>query len=107
MTGLIFRKDTHTLYSVSKDRAVKVWSLDEMAYVESMFGHQAAITDIDALYRERAITSGGSDCSIRVWKIAEESQLVYNGHKGCIESVKLINDENFLSAGNDGCVSKK
>lgn len=66
------------------------------------FGHQAAITDIDALSRERAITSGGSDCSIRIWKLAEESQLIYNGHKGSIESVRLINDENFLSSGDDG-----
>lgn len=66
------------------------------------FGHQAAITDIDALTRERAITSGGSDCSIRIWKLAEESQLIYNGHKGSIENVRLINEENFLSSGDDG-----
>lgn len=66
------------------------------------YGHQSAITSIDALARERAITSGGSDCSIRIWKIVEESQLVYNGHRGNIETVKLINEENFLSSGDDG-----
>lgn len=36
ITGLIFRKDTHTLYSASEDRSVKVWNLDDMAYVESL-----------------------------------------------------------------------
>lgn len=36
VTALVFRKDTHTLYSASKDRSVKVWSLDEMAYIESL-----------------------------------------------------------------------
>lgn len=36
----------------------------------------------------------------------EESQLVYNGHSGSIEIVKLINEENFISAGDDGLVSK-
>lgn len=66
------------------------------------YGHQSAITSIDALARERAITSGGADCSVRIWKIAEESQLVYNGHKGNIETVKLINEENFVSSGDDG-----
>lgn len=66
------------------------------------YGHQSALTSIDALARERAITSGGSDRSIRIWKIVEESQLVYNGHSGTIEIVKLINEENFLSAGDDG-----
>lgn len=44
------------------------------------------------------------DCSVRIWKITEESQLIYNGHRGSIEDVKLINDENFLSCGDDGYV---
>ena len=36
VTGLVFRKNTHTLYSASEDRSVKVWNLDDMAYVESL-----------------------------------------------------------------------
>lgn len=102
VTCLTFRRDTHQLYSGAKDRSVKIWSLDEMSYIESLFGHQSAITGIDALSRERAITSGGTDRSIRIWKISEESQLIYNGHSGSIENVKLINDENFISSGDDG-----
>lgn len=102
VTSLVFRKDTHDLYSASRDRSVKIWSLDEMAYVETLYGHQSAIMSIDALARERAITAGGSDCSIRIWKITEESQLIYNGHNGSIESVRLMNEENFVSAGDDG-----
>ncbi|XP_053971604.1 U3 small nucleolar RNA-interacting protein 2-like [Hylaeus volcanicus] len=113
VTGLVFRKDTHMLYSASEDRSVKVWNLDEMAYVESLFGHQSGITSIDALARERAVTSGGFDGSIRIWKILEESQLIFNGHGGSIDIVKLINEENFLSCGDDGqlcvwgCLKKK
>lgn len=114
VSGLVFRKGTHTLYSASMDKSVKVWNLDDMAYVESFFGHQNSITSIDALSRERAITSGGFDGSIRIWKIVEESQLIFNGHSGnCIDEVKLINEENFLSCGNDGqlcvwgCLKKK
>ncbi|XP_059471794.1 U3 small nucleolar RNA-interacting protein 2 [Neocloeon triangulifer] len=102
VTGLVFRRDSHQLYSCSKDRSVKIWSLDEMAFIESLFGHQCGVTSIDALTRERAITSGGRDNSLRIWKIVEESQLIYNGHKGSIDSVKLINEENFLSCGDDG-----
>ena len=61
---------------------------------------------MDALSRERAISSGGRDNSIRVWKIVEESQLVYNGHyNGSIDVVKLINEENFVSGGDDGVIS--
>lgn len=36
VTGLVFRKGTHELYSAAKDRSVKIWSVDEMAYVESL-----------------------------------------------------------------------
>ncbi|XP_029037796.1 U3 small nucleolar RNA-interacting protein 2 [Osmia bicornis bicornis] len=113
VTGLVFRKGTHTLYSASEDRSVKVWNLDDMAYVESLFGHQSSITSIDALARERAITSGGFDGTVRIWKIIEESQLIFNGHGGSIDCVKLINEENFFSCGDDGqlcvwgCLKKK
>lgn len=105
VTSLVFRRDSHELYSASKDRSVIIWSMDEMAKIEIMYGHQAGITGIDALSRDRAITAGGSDSTIRIWKINEESQLVYNGHTGHnIDSVKLINDENFLSCGDDGAL---
>lgn len=36
VTSLVFRKDSHELYSASKDRSVKIWSLDEMAYIETL-----------------------------------------------------------------------
>jgi len=79
------------------------------------FGHQSGITFIDALSRERAITSGGYDGTIRIWKIVEESQLIFNGHNlgNSIDMVKLINEENFFSGGDDGqlcvwgCLKKK
>lgn len=34
--GLAFRKGFHQLYSASHDRSVKVWNLEEMAYVETL-----------------------------------------------------------------------
>ena len=102
VTGLAFRKGTHQLFSVSADKVVKIWSLDEMAYIESLFGHQTGITSVDVLSRERAITSGGRDHTVRIWKVVEESQLIYNGHVGSIDAVKLINEEYFLSCGDDG-----
>lgn len=36
VTGLVFRKDSHQMFSCSNDRSVKVWSLDEMVYVETL-----------------------------------------------------------------------
>ncbi len=34
--GLSFRKGSHDLYSASHDRSVKVWNVDENAYVETL-----------------------------------------------------------------------
>lgn len=41
------------------------------------FGHQDVITDIDSFHGETVVTTGGRDNSVRVWKIVEESQLVF------------------------------
>lgn len=51
LTGLAFRLNTHQLFSCSADRSVKVWSLDEMAYVETLFGHEDTVTGIDSFLR--------------------------------------------------------
>lgn len=102
VSGLVFRKNTHDLYSAGKDRTVKIWSLDEMAYVETLFGHQSPITSIDALTRERAITSGGRDSTVRIWKIAEESQLIFNGPVASLDEIKLLDEEHFVSGSDNG-----
>uniref|UniRef100_A0AAQ5ZEX7 U3 small nucleolar RNA-interacting protein 2 n=1 Tax=Amphiprion ocellaris TaxID=80972 RepID=A0AAQ5ZEX7_AMPOC len=103
--GLSFRKGTHDLYSASHDRSVKVWNVDENAYVETLFGHQDAITGLDSLSRERCVTAGGRDRTVRVWKIAEESQLVFHGHEGSIDCIQLINEEHMITGADDGSVS--
>ncbi|EDO27894.1 predicted protein [Nematostella vectensis] len=77
--GLAFRRGSHQLFSASHDKTVKIWNLDEMAYVETLFGHQDAVTGIDSLSRDRAATAGGRDRTLRIWKVVEESQLVFNG----------------------------
>ena len=124
VSGVAFRLGTHTLYSCSHDRAVKVWNLDEMAYVETLFGHQDRITGIDAGIRERVLTSGGRDGTARIWKIVEESQLVFNApsatggntkdasSKGSgivgsasVDAIKLLDEQHFVTCGEDGHVS--
>ena len=67
------------MFSSSTDKSVKVWSLDEMSYIETVFGHQDAVMSIDAMMKERAVSVGGRDYTVRVWKIVEESQFVYSG----------------------------
>ena len=81
------------------------------------FGHQDGVVSIDCLAQERPVTAG-IDKTVRVWKIIEESHLVYQGHKwvvmdyfinyffrSSIDTVKMINDKSFVSGSQDGYVS--
>lgn len=102
VTGLAFCNESNSLYSCSKDRSVRLWNLDEMSFVETLFGHQSVVTDIDVLKKDRAVTSGGTDKTLRVWKVQEESQLIFNGHQKSIDRVKRLDQQHFLSCGDDG-----
>uniref|UniRef100_A0A1B6MCJ0 Uncharacterized protein n=1 Tax=Graphocephala atropunctata TaxID=36148 RepID=A0A1B6MCJ0_9HEMI len=102
ITGLSFCNESNNLYSCSKDRSIRIWNLDEMSYVEALFGHQCGITDIDVLRKDRAVSSGGTDNTLRVWKVQEESQLIFNGHQKSIDRVRRLDQQHFLSCGDDG-----
>jgi len=101
ITGLAFQRGRHLLFSASADRSVKVWNLDDMAYMDSLFGHTSIITDIDSYITERALTCG-NDCSVRLWKVAEESQLLFHGQSLSIDCIRIVNHEWFVTGSQDG-----
>lgn len=108
ITALAFRRDHHTLYSGSADRAVMIWTLeddDNRSFVEALYGHESPITSMDALYKERALTSGGRDQSLRIWKIVEQAQTVFQSKHESVDIVRYIDDKTFVSGGEDGCLS--
>ncbi|KAH8887355.1 WD40 repeat-like protein [Thozetella sp. PMI_491] len=124
VTGLAFRRGTNQLYSCSKDRTVKVWSIEELAYVETLFGHQDECVDIDALAQERCLSVGARDRTARLWKVVEESQLVFRGgssekktktppgvdpkslaHEGSMDRVAMIDNELFVTGSDSGSLS--
>lgn len=106
ITSLTFRRNHPHLYSASIDKSIKRWSLEEeesMTYLESLFGHEAAITSIDALRKER-ILSSGMDLSIRLFKIVDGAQSVFMD-SSCVEVVRLIDDRAFVSGNEAGTIS--
>ncbi|GAA93531.1 hypothetical protein E5Q_00173 [Mixia osmundae IAM 14324] len=72
-----FRRGTTILLTSSYDRTVKLHEISTLSYVETLFGHQDKIHSLAALRSELAVTSGGRDKTVRYWKIADESQLVF------------------------------
>jgi ribosomal RNA-processing protein 9 len=81
VTALAFQPASDQLYSASADRTVKLWAVEQLAYIDTVFGHQDAPSAIacptDASTGERCVTVGGRDRTVRLWKIQEESQLVF------------------------------
>ncbi|EFX03180.1 small nucleolar ribonucleoprotein complex [Grosmannia clavigera kw1407] len=126
VTGLAFRRGTNQLYSCSRDRTIKIWSLDELAYVQTLFGHQDEVAAIDALAQERCISVGTRDRTARMWKVVEETQLVFRGggsgerpatarasgidprsaaHEGSMDCVALLDDELFVTGSDNGALA--
>ncbi len=104
ITSLSFRCNTRQLFSGSHDRTVKVWNMDEMCYIETLYGHHSEVLGLDSLYQERAL-SVGSDRTLRLWKVVDETQLIFRGHEASIDCVSMTNEEIFVSGSQDGCVA--
>nr|OQO30144.1 hypothetical protein B0A51_04532 [Rachicladosporium sp. CCFEE 5018] len=128
--SLAFRRGTNQLFSASKDRTVKIWSLDELAYVDTLFGHQDEVVDVSVLAQETCVTVGARDRTARFWKVLDESQLVFRGggagaHKskgskdrkadippeerpyneGSMDRVACIDDDTFVTGSDNGSLS--
>jgi len=88
------------------DRSVMLWNCDEKMYIESLYGHQDMVTGMDSFLQERVVTVGGHDKTLRLWKIPEESQLVFNGHKNSVlDCVSMLNEEHFVTGSQDNVLS--
>lgn len=106
VTGLAFRSHSHQLFSASEDRCIRHYNLDEMLYLETLYGHQFGVTGIDCHNRERPI-SVSRDRTARAWKLAEDSHLIFRGGSKVqsADAVTVLKDEWFVSGHQDGVVA--
>lgn len=105
ITGLRFQPNSSVLYSSSMDRTVKVWDVKDMAFSESLYGHESEVHALDAFTNVQRALSAGMDTTVRAWKIQEETQLIFKGHQACIDCIRLLHDQSFLSGSQDGSVA--
>lgn len=105
VTALAFRDGTHQLFSASTDSTVKIWSVDTEQYIDTLYGHQAKVMSIDCGHKERPV-SGSTDHTCRLWKVPEESQLVFRGGGASIDAVAVFRGgQQWISGGDDGHLS--
>lgn len=103
VTSLTFRSRTLDLYSGSEDRCIRRYDLNAMTYVETLYGHQSPIVGMDCANKNRPV-SIGRDRTVRVWKVEEDSHLVFRpgGDVGSAECVSAIQDGWFITGHDDG-----
>src|ERR1700736_5983760 len=129
LQGLACRKSSNQLFSTSADRTLKLWSLDDLAYLETLFGHQDKIPAVASFSTERCVSVGSRDRSARVWKIVDETQLVFQiagdagsvlkdkvrssttGQprdreqtfpEGSVDCIAVVDEQHFLTGGDNG-----
>ncbi|KAE9594828.1 putative transcription factor WD40-like family [Lupinus albus] len=100
---LTFREGTSELFSGSYDRTVKIWNAEDRTYMNTLFGHQSEVVGIDCLRKERVLTVG-RDRSMQLFKVHEESRLVFRAPGSSLESCCFVNNEELLSGSDDGSI---
>jgi ribosomal RNA-processing protein 9 len=65
---LTFRKGSSELFSGSYDRSIKIWNVEDRAYMNTLFGHQSEVLTIDCLWQERVLAVG-RDRSMQLFKV--------------------------------------
>jgi len=103
ITSLSFRTQSLQLFSGSEDRCIRHYNLNEMMYLETLYGHQFGVTGVDCHLKERPV-SVGRDRTGRIWKIAEDTHLIFRGGAkvASADSVRIMKENWFLTGHEDG-----
>lgn len=103
VTCLSFQTQSLELFSGSEDRCIRHYNLNEMMYLETLYGHQFGVMSVDCHLKTRPV-SVGRDRTARVWKIAEDTHLIFRGGAkvSSSDSVRIMKEDWFLTGHEDG-----
>lgn len=121
--SMAFRRNSDQLYVACADLKVRTYSINQLAQLETLYGHQDLVVDIAALGLERCVTVGSRDRTALLWKIADETRLTFRGgdshdkykdpaaaaepifFEGSIDCVSMIDDSHFITGSDNGNLS--
>ncbi|KAJ5666073.1 uncharacterized protein N7477_008521 [Penicillium maclennaniae] len=103
------------LFSGSYDRTIKTWSISSAghAYVETLFGHQDHVTGVAAMTIDQCVSVGARDRTARLWKVVDETQLVFRGgasknapyRESNIDCIAPLPPSHFVTGSDSGSIS--
>lgn len=78
---VMFSKNSHLLYSCSRDTTVCVWDIRTGKNVRQLFGHDNTVNDFDVSNDENFIVSCGDDSKTLIFSLlSTNSTLIENNH---------------------------
>lgn len=86
---------------MSEDRSFKIWDASQAAYMENFYGHKSTVLEVDILSKDYMISASFDKRPI-IWKIPQESQLIFKERNYAIDCIKGVNPTHFVSGGQDG-----
>mmetsp|Transcript_9107 Transcript_9107/g.16386 ORF Transcript_9107/g.16386 Transcript_9107/m.16386 type:complete len:502 (-) Transcript_9107:694-2199(-) len=104
VSGITFRGSSSEIVSASDDRTLKLWDVRTHAYIDTLYGHAAEVNCVHSVTGARAV-SGGRDGTLRMWKIADDSQLVFRSSAIAVDCVSMMSETKFVSGDDNGTVS--
>jgi len=103
ITGITIDKENDQFYTVGADRAMKVWNLRDMLYMDTHYGHTSGILEIDA-YSKNRVLSCGLDRQVVFWKVDEDAELLYRSQAHTVDTINVINHQYFVTGSYDSCL---
>lgn len=100
---LSFRQGTTDLFSGSFDRTIKYWNMEDRAYIDTICGHESEVLTLDCLRKERVLTVGRDRCMM-LFKVLDQSRLVFRPPPTSLECCCFVNNDEFLSGSDDGSI---
>eukprot|EP00948_MAST-09A_sp_MAST-9A-sp1_P001872 g1872.t1 len=101
-TGGMSASQPIIVYSCSLDRTVKEWTNGINS--RTLYGHQEGLTDICFLKFNAQPITVGLDRTVRLWKVQQESQLVYR-YEDNFECCCQISPTRFVTGSSDGTLA--
>ena len=91
------------LVSVSRDRSLRLWNLEDLSCLQQVRAHEAACLCVCSI-GGGAVATAGADGLIKLWSPAFGPLAVLQGHAGWVWALARDEDGLLASASEDGCV---
>lgn len=90
--------------STSTDRMVKLWNVSNYSYIDSLYGHQSAVCSLEFFSGGNLALTSGQDGTARVWKLEEDSQLLFETSKDgtAADACCILDELRFLTGTQSG-----